>query len=98
MTETTRCALIQSAALAGALLPANAVEYLFGSIWNNVPGPALSNWRTVPLPKSTKPNKSMQQLLRLLQLNLFEKPDLMALLRGNPPTKQQVAINHVILL
>ncbi len=28
--------------------------------------------------------KSMQQLLRLLQLNLFEKRDLMALLRGDP--------------
>lgn len=29
--------------------------------------------------------KSMQQLLRLLQLNLFDKRDLMALLRGDPP-------------
>ena len=29
--------------------------------------------------------KSMQQLLRLLQLNLFDKRDLMALFRGNPP-------------
>ena len=28
---------------------------------------------------------SMQQILRLLQLNLFEKRDLMALLRGDPP-------------
>ncbi len=27
----------------------------------------------------------MQQILRLLQLNLFEKRDLMALLRGDPP-------------
>jgi putative transposase len=27
----------------------------------------------------------MQQLLRLLQLNLFDKRDLMALLRGDPP-------------
>ncbi|WP_258577643.1 hypothetical protein [Nitrosomonas supralitoralis] len=26
----------------------------------------------------------MQQILRLLQLNLFEKRDLMALLRGDP--------------
>lgn len=29
-------------------------------------------------------NKSMQQILRLLQLNLFEKRDLMALVRGDP--------------
>jgi hypothetical protein len=29
-------------------------------------------------------NKTMQQILRLLQLNLFEKRDLMALLRGDP--------------
>ncbi len=29
-------------------------------------------------------SKSMQQILRLLQLNLFEKRDLMALLRGDP--------------
>jgi len=29
--------------------------------------------------------KTMQQILRLLQLNLFEKRDLMALLRGDPP-------------
>ena len=32
----------------------------------------------------SKLNKSMQQILRLLQLNLFEKRDLMALLRGDP--------------
>ena len=32
-----------------------------------------------------KINKTMQQILRLLQLNLFEKRDLMALLRGDPP-------------
>jgi len=31
---------------------------------------------------------SMQQIIRLLQLNLFEKRDLMALLRGDPPTSQ----------
>ncbi len=30
----------------------------------------------------------MQQIIRLLQLNLFEKRDLMALLRGDPPTSQ----------
>jgi IS4 transposase len=33
----------------------------------------------------SKMNKSMQQILRLLQLNLFEKRDLIALLRGDPP-------------
>jgi len=33
----------------------------------------------------SKLNKSMQQILRLLQLNLFEKRDLLALLRGDPP-------------
>ena len=31
---------------------------------------------------------SMQQIVRLLQLNLFEKRDLMALLRGDPPTSR----------
>ena len=34
-------------------------------------------------------NKTMQQILRLLQLNLFEKRDLVALLRGDPPN-----LNH----
>ena len=29
-------------------------------------------------------DKSLQEILRLLQLNLFEKRDLMALLRGDP--------------
>jgi putative transposase len=33
----------------------------------------------------SKINISMQQILRLLQLNLFEKRDLMALLQGDPP-------------
>ena len=33
---------------------------------------------------TSKLTKSMQQILRLLQLNLFEKRDLMALLRGDP--------------
>ena len=41
--------------------------------------------------------KSMQQILRLLQLNLFEKRDLMALLRGDPvkvglPNVSQIAL------
>ncbi len=46
----------------------------------------------------SKLKKSMQQILRLLQLNLFEKRDLMALLRGDPPRDQQVAINQMVLL
>jgi putative transposase len=46
----------------------------------------------------SKLTKSMQQVLRLLQLNLFEKRDLMALLRGDPPGNQQVAINQMALL
>jgi len=43
-------------------------------------------------------NKSMQQILRLLQLNLFEKRDLMALLRGKPKRDTQPAINQLCLL
>ena len=42
--------------------------------------------------------KSMQQILRLLQLNLFEKRDLMALLRGDPPHAKQTNINQIALL
>jgi putative transposase len=38
---------------------------------------------------SVKDDKTMQQILRLLQLNLFEKRDLMGLLRGDPPN-----LNH----
>jgi len=46
----------------------------------------------------SKLNKSMQQILRLLQLNLFEKRDLMALLRGDPVGNNQAAINQLALL
>jgi len=42
--------------------------------------------------------KSLQQILRLLQLNLFEKRDLMALLRGDPPVNHQVNTNQLVLL
>jgi len=42
--------------------------------------------------------KSTQQILRLLQLNLFEKRDLMALLRGDPPDNGQPNINQLVLL
>ncbi|MCU7893330.1 MAG: IS4 family transposase [Candidatus Thiodiazotropha sp. (ex Ustalcina ferruginea)] len=46
----------------------------------------------------SKLKKSMQQMLRLLQLNLFEKRDLMALLRGDPPRDKQININQLALL
>lgn len=46
----------------------------------------------------SKLKKSMQQLLRLLQLNLFEKRDMMALLRGDPPLDKQIDINQLALL
>jgi putative transposase len=42
--------------------------------------------------------KSMQQILRLLQLNLFEKRDLMALLKGDPPTIKNTNINQMGLI
>ena len=43
----------------------------------------------------SKLTKSLQQLLRLLQLNLFEKRDLMALLRGDPPRNDNVNSNQM---
>ncbi len=46
----------------------------------------------------SKLNKSLQQILRLLQLNLFEKRDLMALLWGKPPNDHQPDINQMALL
>ena len=46
----------------------------------------------------SKLKKSMQQILRLLQLNLFEKRDLMALLRGDPPLNNKAAFNQMALL
>lgn len=46
----------------------------------------------------SKLQKSTQQILRLLQLNLFEKRDLMALLRGDPPDSKQPNINQLVLL
>jgi len=42
--------------------------------------------------------KSTQQILRILQLNLFEKRDLMALLRGDPPRDNQPDVNQMVLL
>ena len=46
----------------------------------------------------SKLRKSMQQILRLLQLNLFEKRDLMALLRGDPVYDNRPDINQMALL
>ncbi len=46
----------------------------------------------------SKLKKSMQQILRLLQLNLFEKRDLLALLRGDPPHNKQLDINQLALV
>ena len=40
----------------------------------------------------------MQQILRLLQLNLFEKRELIALLRGDPIHDKQLASNQMALL
>jgi len=42
--------------------------------------------------------KSMQQILRLLHMSLFEKRDLMALLRGDPVHDNQPDINQMVLL
>jgi len=46
----------------------------------------------------SKLTKSMQQILRLLQVNLFEKRDLMALLKGDPPQSKAPNINQMVLL
>ncbi len=46
----------------------------------------------------SKLNKSMQQILRLLQLNLFDKRHLMTLLRGKPFRDMQSVINQLSLL
>jgi putative transposase len=46
----------------------------------------------------SKLKKSMQQILRLLQLNLFEKRDLMALLRGDPPVMPRLNFQQMALL
>lgn len=46
----------------------------------------------------SKLQKSTQQILRLLQLNLFEKRDIMALLRGDPPDSRKPNINQMVLL
>jgi putative transposase len=43
-------------------------------------------------------HKSLQEILRLLQLNLFEKRDLLALLRGDPIRGNEPDINQLVLL
>jgi putative transposase len=45
----------------------------------------------------SKLGKSMQQILRILQLNLFEKRDLMALLRGDPPRERVLNPDQMLL-
>lgn len=46
----------------------------------------------------SKLSQSMQQMLRLLQLNLFEKRDLMALMRGDPVAEKLPDRNQMLLL
>jgi len=46
----------------------------------------------------SKLGRSMQQILRLFQLNLFEKRDMMTLLRGDPPGALKININQMALL
>ncbi|MEO2176473.1 MAG: IS4 family transposase [bacterium] len=46
----------------------------------------------------SKLTKSMQQILRLLQLNLFEKRDMMALLRGDPPPGRVADPHQMVML
>jgi len=46
----------------------------------------------------SKLKKSMQQILRLLHLNLFEKRDLMALLKDDPLQHEKTVINQMTLL
>ena len=42
--------------------------------------------------------KSMQTILRLLQVNLFEKRDLPALLQGAPPEQRPPGLNQMVLI
>ena len=46
----------------------------------------------------SKLSKSLQQMIRLLQMNLFEKRDLMALLRGDPPDRNYINPNQLLLV
>ncbi len=47
---------------------------------------------------SAKLGWSLQQMLRLLQLNLFMRRDLMALLRGDPPEPDQLSSKQLCLV
>jgi len=42
---------------------------------------------------SSQIDRSLQQMIRLLQLNLFERRELLPLLRGDPP-EQMNNVNH----
>ena len=46
----------------------------------------------------SKLDRSLQQILQLLQINLFEKRDLYILLRGDPPQHVRVNPNHLAFL
>lgn len=46
----------------------------------------------------SKLSLSLQQIIRLLQMNLFEKRDLMALLRGDPPDRDYINPNQLVLV
>ena len=46
----------------------------------------------------SKLGKSLYEMLRILQLNLFEKRDLLALLRGAPPDRKLINQNQLSLL
>ena len=46
----------------------------------------------------SKLSKSLQKMIRLLQMNLFEKRDLMALLRGDPPDRNYINPNQLLLV
>lgn len=46
----------------------------------------------------SKLSKSLRQILRLLQLNLFEKRSLMELLRTDPPDRNQLDLKQMVLL
>lgn len=46
----------------------------------------------------SKLNKSLQQILRQLQLNLFEKRDFLALLRGDPVVDKTTSLDQLVLL
>ena len=46
----------------------------------------------------SKISRSIRQILQLLQLNLFEKRDLMALLRGDPQIEEPPTLNQIVLI